>query len=382
MTEPRLADVAATGVTGEGAAGLTDEARWGLFGQDRIAAALASAIGTGTLSHAYLLAGPDGVGKGTLATRLAQALLCEGYDATAGPCRECRDCRQVAANEAPDVTHLTIGGVCDIESHRDHAADSSTRIRICQVRRLQRLANLSPFHAPRRIFIVDPVDALQTEAANALLKTLEEPPGSVLLILLSTDPDGLLPTIRSRCQELTLRPMARRDIAQALQRERELPEPEAAELAELARGRYGLALRLVDDPSLRQLRETAALDLEALLDAGRNERFDKAEELARRWGRDRASVVETLDVWLGSWRDALFEAAGAGAEGSAPWTPAATVRALSAVQLARQHLLENTNPQLALDVLMLDLPRRSSVGGGNDRPVIREEARATASTAG
>ena len=114
------------------------------------------------------------------------------------------------------MERITIGGPCDEEGHRDHVADGSTRIRICQARRLSKLANLAPFHASRRIFIIDTANDLQTEAAQSLLKTLEEPPGSALLILLAVDPDELLPTIRSRCREIALRPMPHAGCADAL----------------------------------------------------------------------------------------------------------------------------------------------------------------------
>ena len=183
-------------------------APWGMFGQDAAVAALQQALDSDRLAHAYLFTGPDGVGKGTLARRLVAALLCEAAP-DARPCLECRACRRVEAGETPDVERIAIGGVCDEggPAHRDHAADGSTRIRICQVRRLERVASLTPFQAPRRIFILDTADDLQREAAHALLKTLEEPPSSVLLILLATDVDELLPTVRSRCQELALRPM-------------------------------------------------------------------------------------------------------------------------------------------------------------------------------
>src|SRR5690606_29376677 len=130
------------------------------------------------------------------------------------------------------------------ESNHDHQADNSTVIRICQVRRMERVASLSPFASPRRIFIIDTADTLQREAAHALLKTLEEPPPSVLILLLATDPDALLPTILSRCQEITLRPMSHARLAEALVESEDLDPAEAATLARLARGRYGLARRM------------------------------------------------------------------------------------------------------------------------------------------
>lgn len=352
------------------------ETPWGVHGQQAAVAALRSAMARDRLAHAYLFTGPASVGKATLARRLAQTLACEAAEELR-PCLACRSCTKVEANEAPDVERIAIGGVCDEQGHRDHVADGSRRIRICQVRRLGRVASLAPFSAPRRIFILDSADNLQPEAAHALLKTLEEPPPAVLLLLITTDPASLLPTIRSRCQEVALRPMARPDIAQALVASA-VPAEEAERLASIAGGRFGRAMREHLDPSLRLLRETAIEDLRRLCRTGRNERFDYAATFARRWSRERQSVLETIDVWRAWWREVLRSSAAptvhapedaplAGEPSDGGWeaqaaadarecSPASALRALRATQRAREHLLVNTNPQLAVEVLMLDLP--------------------------
>ena len=416
--------------------------RWALHGQPLAVAQLRTDLQAGRLAHAYLLTGPEGVGKATLARRLAQAIHCETPGDGIDPCLACRSCRRVEDGAAPDVEIVAIGGPCAEEGHRDHVADNSTRIRICQARRITRLSSLSPFHTPphhppRRIFVVDTADDLQTEAGHALLKTLEEPPASSLIILLATDPDELLPTIRSRCREIALRPMPRPELAAVLTAALNLDGTEAARLATLARGRYGLAVRLHRDPSLQQLRHAATAEIARLVSAGRNDRFDYAARLAGGWRSDRRNVLDTLDVWRWWWRDALARAAGldveappletppletqpletqppethaletpqpearpldavAGAAADAaatdpqqqqphqlpPLSTAQAALALRATQRARQHLLENTNPQLALEVLMLDLPQLDlPQPQSDDAATNREEARRAAAPA-
>jgi DNA polymerase-3 subunit delta' len=335
---------------------------WGVHGHDAAVEALRRALASGHLAHAYLVTGPRGVGKGTLARRLAQTLVAPSADDATVPDLAARAAKQIEAGELADIERIAIGGVCD-EANHDHASDNSTRIRICQVRRLERVASLAPFAAPRRIFMIDVADDLQAEAAHALLKTLEEPPGGALLLLLAADPDALLPTIRSRCQELPLRPMSHARLAAALEAHAGLEAEEAASLARLAHGRYGLALRMHADPSLAVLRESVADEVRRLARAGRNERFDYAERLGTAWYRERESALATIDLWREWWREVLLatvepeaDVSPEAAAEAAECTPAQATRALRAVQTAREHLLANTNAQLALEVMMLDLP--------------------------
>src|SRR3989304_6089690 len=98
------------------------------------------------------------------------------------PCGRCRSCRLIAEDKHPDVEWVGVGGVCEESEHRDHSVDGSRDIRICQIRRLERVVSRTPFEARYRVIIVDPADALTAEACNAFLKTLEEPPPSAGLV--------------------------------------------------------------------------------------------------------------------------------------------------------------------------------------------------------
>ncbi len=339
---------------------ITQANAWGVVGQDAPVEVLRRAIAGGHFAHAYLFAGPPGVGRALLAQRLAQTLVAPHADDPTLPDLTTRSAQQIEAGTSPDIERISIRGVCDEASH-DHTSDTSTRIRICQVRRLERVAALAPFAVSRRIFIIDSADDLQADAAHAILKTLEEPPGDALLLLLASDVDALLPTIRSRVQEIVLRPLPHAQLAEALREHAGLAADEAMSLARLAHGRYGLAMRMHTDPSLAVLRQSATEEVRRLARAGRNERFDVADRLGSAWYRERESVLATVDLWRDWWREVLLATSGLEAlpeavEDAAGLTPADAVRALRAVQTARDHLLRNTSAPLALEVMMLDLP--------------------------
>ncbi len=145
--------------------------------------------GCGRTAQAYLFSGPPAIGKRTLARAVAQRLVCLAPEATRRPCGHCRACRLVAADAWPDVHML------------------GAPLRIEAVRELQHDLALAPNESPHRVAIVPEVELATLGAANSLLKTLEEPPRQVVLLLTTADPGAVLPTIRSRCQVLPLRPL-------------------------------------------------------------------------------------------------------------------------------------------------------------------------------
>ena len=181
----------------------------------------------------------------------------------------------------PDVRVL---GVQEIAGQRAISIDA--------VREVQRQAYLRPFEGQWRVTIIDGAEYLSEPAANALLKTLEEPPPNVLLVLLATNAEGVLPTIRSRCQRLDHRPLAEEDVAEALSSRWEVPSEQAGELARLSRGCIGWALRAWRDPTVL---ETRARRLERLIKVSGGaleERFAHAGELAALLAQERSAVRE------------------------------------------------------------------------------------------
>ncbi|HEX8909659.1 MAG TPA: DNA polymerase III subunit delta', partial [Anaeromyxobacteraceae bacterium] len=189
-----------------------------LIGQERALGALRSALSRGALHHAYLFSGPEGVGKGTAARLLAQAGNCEVAEPDR-PCGACAPCRKIARGTHPDVIALAEERVMAKAGRWEPRGGRapSKDIVVDQVRDLvdHRLA-LRRFEGRRRFVLIDPADAMNAQAQNALLKTLEEPPDDTTLVLVAASADALLPTLRSRCARVAFAPLPEALVAERL----------------------------------------------------------------------------------------------------------------------------------------------------------------------
>ncbi len=187
------------------------------------------------VASAYLFHGPDGVGKSLAASNFAKGLVCEREEGDG--CGVCSSCRRVDSGNHPDV-------------HWYRPVGKMRLVKIEKVRELAAQAALKAFESRWKVFILLEADRMRTEAQNALLKTLEEPPGRSVLILISSNPAGLLPTIVSRCQEICFLPIPREELQDAIAEKWDCEEEEAHLVAALACGSMGSAKRLLDRDNL------------------------------------------------------------------------------------------------------------------------------------
>lgn len=243
------------------------------------ATAAVSAMIAGTPPHAILIAGPSGVGKTTLALDLAAGLLCTADEATDRPCRACRGCRLVERGVHADLHRLVPAGAGNQIRIGDRREPEPGTIR-----RLVADLALLPVEGGARVAIVEGAERLNEDAQSALLKTLEEPPAGVVIVLCVEREDQLLPTVRSRCVRLRLGPVAVRDVEAILADQAVADAPTAARLARLAAGRPGVARAWALAPEAVIARNEIARTILDLRDAGAAKRLATGRDLVARAG--------------------------------------------------------------------------------------------------
>ena|SRR5581483_10713938 len=327
-----------------------------IVGQERALRIVSLAVQSGRPAHAYLFAGPADVGKQTLALQLAQALNCREADP---PCGQCSSCRRIAEAKHPDVQLVTV--LTNKEDRR------TKNISIAQVREVEQTIALKPYEGGYRVVIIDPADAMNLEAQNSFLKTLEEPPPNTVLILITTREHLLLETIRSRCARVEFG-LAPREVIRDLLAERGQAPEQAELLSRLAEGRVGLALAYAADSDLLAARSEGLASARELARTSLPDRFQLADALASSFSSEAAAIHERLGHWRSWWRDVLLlQTQGEDGVSNADFlaqlmedagrtTPGEVAEFLRALDRCDQYLDFNINPRLALEALLLATP--------------------------
>jgi DNA polymerase-3 subunit delta' len=338
---------------------------WKTRGHDAAIELLKSSLTQDRVSHAYLIAGPERIGKSTLARELGMALNCTAWQsspglfaeaeapaAEPGPCYQCSNCLKALAGSHPDLRVIE-----EWTTERGSLPQ--------QIRALEYGVSLQPFEGRWKVLVLLNAQDLTDAGQNTLLKTLEEPAPHTCIILVATSPQMLLPTVVSRCQQIQLRPPSTEAIAAALIELQEVGPEQAHMLAALAGGRVGWALDAAQEPSLLEQRQAVLTALAQALEGGTVKRFRLAEALA---GSDPQAIDDALVLWLSWLRDVLLVVEGcperivnrdqqAEIEIAARQLESQDLQAaIRAVQAARAQVAGAINTRMALEVLMLRLP--------------------------
>jgi DNA polymerase-3 subunit delta' len=319
---------------------------WQVVGHKQAVDLLKGALASERVAHAYLLTGPSQIGKRSLALDFAQALNCLDEEK---PCGQCLACSKIAHGSHPDVQVIEGEG---------------GTIKIDQMRTLRRGAALFPLEGRWKVYIIRQMEQATIEAANCLLKTLEEPPPHVVLMLTASEAEALLPTIVSRCQVINLRPLTTETVQRSLQERWGVDVERARLLARLSGGRLGWAVVASQNDAILSRREKYLDQMMKLIGQGRVERMEYVQQLSH----DSEALRELLQLWLSWWRDLLLTASGSSAE-IINIDREDTLRAhaerysldqvrdfVEALRAAAWRLEHNANTRLTLEVLMLSLP--------------------------
>lgn len=315
-----------------------------VIGHNRQKDILHRALANGRLAHAYLFCGPEGIGKRLMAMALARAIVCLEQRG----CGHCQACRKIDHQNHPDLHLLEPDG---------------SSIKIEQIRSFQRELNLKPLEASRKICIIEQADLMTIGAANALLKTLEEPRGDTLLILLTAQPNRLLETIRSRCQPLPFTRHPNSRIQAELEKQLGIAATEAHVLAALSEGSFKKAFGKDRELYLEQRRELLKT-LTGLSPGSILPILDFAEQLAA----DKTVLTDILEIFQAFYRDVLMVLQGRSDEElvnldlkdkvhrvSGRESLSSVLAKLDALINVRRQLDRNVNRQLAMEVLLLKL---------------------------
>ncbi len=275
---------------------------WKICGHQWAVHLLREHLRRGQARHAYLMTGPEGVGRRTLSLRFIQAMNCPNSSDSGDPCLkpDCRSCRQIELMQHPDLKVVQV-------------PDGKAEIPIDSVRELQSFLMLAPYESPYKVGLLINFQRATVQAQNALLKTLEETPERARIIITADSVENLLPTIVSRCELIRLRPLSQGMVAVSLQERQDMDAEKSILLDHLSGGRYGFAVRLASDEARLIRRVEDIQDLVRVMNASLKDRFQYVDQhfpkrLELAILRQRAK--ETILNWQSLFRDILLHSSG------------------------------------------------------------------------
>ena len=298
------------------------------------------------VSHAYLFHGPNHLGKKAIALEFIKLLNCQNPNK---PCGICRSCRDIQKNTSPD---LTIIKPEEIAASKKSPAKAGREIKINQIKKLQKNLSLCSYQAEIKAAIIDRAECMNQEAQNCFLKTLEEPSGKTVLILITEHAEALLPTILSRVEKIKFSLLPISKIESYL---KEKGIEAAQEIALISEGRPGVALNLSAHPELLVLQKQKVKELERLISGNIAFRFQYAKTIAQ----DPQELPNILDIWSRCFRNALLTKLEVKGFSSTSFNDYSILKLKNIIKTLQsiRNLLANTNvnPRLALEMLMIEL---------------------------
>ena len=258
-----------------------------ITGHEQMIEHFQNAIRLDKVSHAYILNGPDLSGKKMLAEAFAMALQCEKKGIEG--CMQCHSCRQAVSHNHPDIHYLI---------HEKPNTISVDDIR----RQINQDIAIKPYGSPYKIYLVDEAEKMNQQAQNALLKTIEEPPGYGIILLLTTNADAFLPTIVSRCIRLDLKPVANDKIRGYLMKQMQVPDYQADISAAFAQGNVGKAIQLAGSEHFRELKDSAVQLMKRIRDIDVYEMGEAVKQISEY----KMSINDYFDIMMVWYRDVLM----------------------------------------------------------------------------
>ena len=318
-----------------------------VIGQASIKEHIKKSLHTGKISHAYIFYGEKGSGKKTLADLFARALQCEAGGEE--PCNQCTSCKQALNRNQPDIIYV---------QHEKPALISVDEIR----KQVNNDIAIKPYSSARKIYIIDEAEKMNAQAQNALLKTLEEPPSYATIMLLTTNVEALLQTIRSRCVTLTIKPVLDVELQRYLMREVRVPDYKAGICAAFARGNVGRARELAVSQEFDELKEETIQLVKTISEKSLNDLAAFAKAKADKTG-NAEGFLELLQMW---YRDVLLYKSTSSSKNlifgeevqhikrmAVKSTYEGLNRILNSIEEARTRLAGNVNAELTLEWLLL-----------------------------